>query len=107
MTEKGVLTSIKTPTKIFQRQRDHLKAIRNPDQKINTKITEETPKVHDPEIRERIQRFKKPDEEDVAQGQFRMQLLRYDYQQKYKSLMKAIEKIAKENRKDKQLINFE
>ena len=68
MTEKGVLTSIKNPATIFKKHRERLKAVRDPNTLINTKITEETPKVRDPEIQERLEKFKGRDAEDVAQG---------------------------------------
>ena len=47
MTEKGVLTSIKNPATIFKKHRERLKAVRDPNTLINTKITEETIAVGD------------------------------------------------------------
>ena len=81
--------------------------MKEPDQPIHIKLTTPTPKLNDPEMKERLQTYKGRDSEDAEKGQERLKLLRIDHYYKNKALMKEIEKIARENKRDMEKVNFE
>ena len=58
-------------------------------------------------MKERLQTYKGRDSEDAEKGQERLKLLRIDHYYKNKALMKEIEKIARENKRDMEKVNFE
>ena len=106
MRESGTLSSLKNPETIFAKQREYLKSVRN-QERYRLRVTEDVPKVTDPDIVERIEKYKGRNREDLEKGNQKMQLLRLERQARYKAMIKDIEKIAKEIKRDENKINFE
>ena len=107
LTDEGVLYPIKNPKTIFARQREALAALRDPGKRYNSMVKGPTPKVNTAEMKEHMQKHRTEEADLLEKGQIRMNELRLERHVKYKALMKAADKMAKENKKDMQQINFE
>ena len=52
----------------FAKQREHLRSVKN-QERVRARVTEEVPKLTDPDIIERIEKYKGRNREDVEKGQ--------------------------------------
>ena len=66
--DSGTLTTLKDPESIFAKQREHLRSVKNAE-RVRARVTEEVPKLTDPDIIERIEKYKGRNREDVEKGQ--------------------------------------
>ena len=77
------------------------------EDRIRAKISDPVPKMSDPDIIELNEKYNSRNHEDLEKGYQNMQLLRLDRQTRYKTMVKDITKMARENKKDENKINFE